>query len=324
MVLTFLVQYYVHSMPVPEDAEVVLIPRSLSIPLVQVSNRLGIAPVLTFADTVLWNWSLINPSGPIAIENMRFDNLLSGTDDERRFYETSARAELHGVEMLRLIHSCSNDGVRVADNLTRLASLIQGLSDIIQSVRAHVDPHVFHFEIREWWEGSQAGGPSTLRWVYEGYEAESASFDLCGPSAGQSSVMHALDLWLGIDHDPHHRRSSSQPGFMERMRRYMPGQHRDYLNLLAERPIRDLVARTPHLRESYNKAVTALKKLRDLHIRIAVLYVVSMARSADAKSLCPVAAMMDKMSTKKATGTGGNGLSVLLKTGRNNTQRALL
>jgi len=38
---------------------------------------------------------------------MRFTNLFSGTEDERNFYATSARAELAGVEMLHIINDYS-------------------------------------------------------------------------------------------------------------------------------------------------------------------------------------------------------------------------
>jgi len=60
---------------------------------------------------------------------------------------------------------------------------------------------------------------------------DSDTLDLSGPSAGQSSVMHALDIFLDIDHKLKDRRSPAPSannkkadlGFMERMRLYMPG-----------------------------------------------------------------------------------------------------
>jgi len=52
--------------------------------------------------------------------------------------------------------------------------------------------------------------------------------------------MHALDIFLDIDHKLKDRRSPAPSannkkadlGFMERMRLYMPGKHRDYLEHL--------------------------------------------------------------------------------------------
>lgn len=83
-VLAWLVNLYVHSIPSSsDDSDPVHVPKSLALPLVQVSRHLGCAPVLTFADTVLWNWELIDPDQPLSIDNMQFVNLFSGTEDEK-------------------------------------------------------------------------------------------------------------------------------------------------------------------------------------------------------------------------------------------------
>ncbi|KAJ7172059.1 Indoleamine 2,3-dioxygenase [Mycena filopes] len=348
LVLAWLVHYYVHSAP-PAAADVAsVVPKSLAIPLVAVSRHLGIAPVLTFADTVLWNWELVDASLPVSLDNMRFVNLFSGTEDERNFYATSARAEFRGIEMLRIIDEYNNlpnltdltSISKVARDLGRLTGIINDISDIIQGVRAVVDPHVFYWDLRPWFEGSDAKGPSAPGWIYEGVP-NSENLDLSGPSAGQSSVMHALDIFLDIDHKLRQRRSPAPSdankradhGFMERMRRYMPGKHREYLESLAATPrsIRDLAQQTPALRDPYDGAVLALKRLRDLHMRIACLYVVTMSRTTpDARGGCPVASMMDRLQNSRAAGkgptrgTGGNELALLLKAGRDATRRAAL
>ncbi|KAJ7685579.1 Indoleamine 2,3-dioxygenase [Mycena polygramma] len=348
LVLAWLVHYYVHSAPPASDDAAFVVPKSLAVPLVAISRHLGMAPVLTFADTVLWNWELVDASLPVSIENMRFVNLFSGTEDERNFYTTSARAEFRGIEMLRIIDEYNNlpnlsdwtSISKVARDLGRLTGIINDISDIIQGVRAVVDPHVFYWDLRPWFEGSDAKGPSAPGWIYEGVP-NSDQLDLSGPSAGQSSVMHALDIFLDVDHKLRQRRSPAPSdenkradhGFMDRMRRYMPGKHREYLASLAATPrsIRDLAQQTPALREPYDGAVMALKKLRDLHMRIACLYVVTMSRSTpDARAGCPVASMMDRLQSSRAAGngptrgTGGNELALLLKAGRDATRRTLL
>ncbi|KAF9052831.1 Indoleamine 2,3-dioxygenase [Panaeolus papilionaceus] len=348
MVLAWLVHFYVHSMPrSPEEAAVV--PRSLSVPLMAISRHLGFAPVLTFADTVLWNWELERPDQPLSADNMRFLNVFSGTDDERNFYRASAYAELSGVEILNIIDSFQSQPSptdfpsisKIARDLTRLASVIDDISEIIQSVRPTCDPHIFYWDIRPWFEGSDAKGPTDPGWIYEGFE-DSEDLDLSGPSAGQSSVMHALDIFLDVDHKLRQRRfpapsaenKRADHGFMERMRRYMPGKHQEYLRHLAASPnksIRELAQTTPALREPYDNAVMALKRLRDNHIRIACLYVVTMSRSTPgAKGGCPASAMIDRLHAARIAGkgpvrgTGGNELAVLLKAGRDATRRAIL
>jgi indoleamine 2,3-dioxygenase len=346
-VLAWLVHFYVHSLPPHTPDTPVCVPRALAVPLVQISRQLGFAPVLTFADTVLWNWELVNPNQPLSAENMSFLDVFSGTDDEKNFYRASAMAELRGVEMLRIIdeyHSLPNvtdmtSISKVARDLTRLAGIIDTISEIIQSVRPVCDPHVFYWDIRPWFEGSDAKGPAGPGWIYEGVE-DSHLLDLSGPSAGQSSVMHALDIFLDIDHKLRQRRypapspenKRADHGFMERMRRYMPGQHQEYLaRLSASSPsIREVAQSTLALREPYDTAVLALKRLRDSHIRIACLYVVTMSRSTPGKAGCPASAMINRIQNARKSGkgpvrgTGGNELSLLLKAGRDATKRAAL
>jgi indoleamine 2,3-dioxygenase len=82
---------------------------------------------------------------------------------------------------------------------------------------------------------------------------------------------------------------------------------------------------------AYNDAVLALKKFRDLHIRIACLYVVSMSRKGNGlplhggntgmPSMCPA---MRQRQLQPVRGTGGNELSLLLKSCRDATSRTLL
>ncbi|KAF8892440.1 Indoleamine 2,3-dioxygenase [Infundibulicybe gibba] len=347
LVLAWLVNLYVHSIPPSEDKSPIRVPKSLAVPLVDVSRRLGFAPVLTFADTVLWNWEPIRSDQPISIDNIRFTNLFSGKEDERNFYVASARAELRGVEMLKIIDdflSIPNFTdlttiSKVSRDLTRLTGIIEDIKEIIETIRPTCDPHVFYWDVRPWFEGSDAKGDDGPGWIYEGVE-DSDDLDLSGPSAGQSSVMHALDIFLDIDHKLQHRRfpapsdanKRADRGFMDRMRRYMPGKHRQYLAHLAESPqtIRELAQRIPALREPYNTAVLTLKRLRDAHMRVACLYIVSMSRSQPPSRGCPASAMIARMQSDRASGkgpvrgTGGNELSALLKAGRDATRRAAL
>lgn len=339
LVLAWLVHYFVHS--IPSSGKVpICVPESLAVPLVAVSHSLGMAPILTFADTVLWNWEPINPERPTTIENMCFQNLFSGTEDENNFYVASARSELRGAEILHIIEDfCSLPDTtdmtmlsKTARDLTRLADIIDDISDIMQSIRGTCDPHVFYWFIRPWFEGSDARG-SGEGWIYEGVP-NYQDLDLSGPSGGQSSIMQALDIFLDVDHKHHQRKNNPKAdvGFMERMRRYMPGRHRNFLARLAAtpRPLRDLALQTPMLQEPYDSVVRSLKKFRDMHMRIACRYIVTMSRSnPPGRAGCPVSAMMQKMGRTPGTGepvrgTGGNELCALLKAGRDATRRTLL
>jgi len=190
---------YVQSIPPPlpnAKPQPLHVPASLAVPLVAVSDALGIAPILTFADTVLWNWGLKDPDLPISPDNLRCKTTFSGTPDEENFYVCCASVELRGVEALRIILDYQNmaslhdeDAIeKVTDGLGRLAQVIGELKDILRSVRNNCEPHVFYFGIRPWFRGSDADGAESPGWIYDGVE-NTRQLELSGPSAGQSSLM---------------------------------------------------------------------------------------------------------------------------------------
>lgn len=234
LVLAWLVHFYARSIPrASDDKTPILIPQSLSIPLVRISNLLGIAPVLCFSDTVLWNWEKVDPSLPFSPDNMRSRHLFSGTEDERGFYMASARTELAGVELLEIIENFRTlpnrtdtaSLLKVSKDLVRLSTVIENMNDAIQSVRNSCQPHTFYWRVRPWYKGSDADGPDGPSWLYEGVP-DSHLLPLSGPSAGQSTVMHALDIFLDVDHKLEKRRQpvpspgnkKAEHGFMHRMR----------------------------------------------------------------------------------------------------------
>ncbi|THH19468.1 hypothetical protein EW146_g1697 [Bondarzewia mesenterica] len=338
MVLAFLINFYVHSQPPASDPSPIHIPSCLAIPMVNVSRILGTAPIMTFADVVLWNWKPLDPELPLSSNNVGFMHHLSGTEAEHEFYVLSAKAEIRGIEMLRIVDSYVHQKdttsfvavSKISKDLTRLAAIIQELTEIIARSRETVDPYIFYWHVRPWWNGSGASGPNAPKWIYDGVP-DSDTLDLGGPSAGQSTVMHALDVFLDVDHKLQKKRSpapsnlntKADKGFMERMRRYMPGKHQAFLVDFATIPIsiRTLAERTPLLREPFDTAVLALKKFRDAHIRIVCLYVVSMS------STIPPGSTEKSPREKKtgpARGTGGSELSTLLKAGRDATNRTML
>lgn len=343
-VLAYLTHFYAHSIPDQTEGSII-IPRSLATPLLEVSAILRIAPVLTFADTVLWNWDLVNPDLPVTEENIKFGvELFSGTEDERNFWFGNARVELLGVEVLHIINEYHNlpnvsdlaSICKINRLLTRLAAVVRQIEASMNSMRELVDPSTFYWQVRPWFNGSDSGtGPT---WVYED-GPDASTLDLSGPSAGQSSIMHTLDIFLDVDFKLKKRRypapsdanKRTDVSFMERMRRYMPGEHRDYLSHLSNssRPVRDLAQSTPAVREQYNALVSSLKKLRDSHMRIACLYIITMSRSTKIPPGCPVFAMMRRMERQQnqaghATGTGGMELSLLLKSNRDATARTAI
>ncbi|WWD17946.1 hypothetical protein CI109_102391 [Kwoniella shandongensis] len=230
IVLTFLAHFYAHTTPTPSPApaarDPIPVPACISVPLLTVSPLLGLPPILTYADTVLYNFLPANPT--IAPSNTlnppsSIITTFTNTRSEEQFFLISALTEIAGAEALRIMRQ-SLDELFIGDEkamrrltvyLKRLAMQIDKISDITMTLMKEVDPEEFYHLIRPWFRGGDADGPQSAGWDYMGLagengtsEAESASTEgrrgkmFSGPSAGQSSLIHAIDIFLTVDHSP--------------------------------------------------------------------------------------------------------------------------
>lgn len=246
-VLVFLMHMYIHSAPPPAEPTPHVVPACLAVPLCRISSELGITPILTYADNVLWNWNI--PKGrphELPTEGrIRSHTLFSGTPDEEHFYLTSARIELRGVTALSVMRSTLDELFigdatavrRIAAYLHRLSSVIDELTHLLLAVREGCDPAIFYHQVRPWFRGATSDNRG---WVFEGVDEDEAvkAASLSGPSAGQSSLIHALDVFLGVDHEKGEGRGA-EPSFLTKMEQYMPRHHRAFLQQL-RRPHRHL------------------------------------------------------------------------------------
>ncbi|KAH9914873.1 Indoleamine 2,3-dioxygenase [Epithele typhae] len=363
-VLAWIMHFYVHTTPVSEMS--IHIPAPVTVPLLQVCAQLQLPPVLTYSDDVLYNWAF--KTAPAAdghfvpkdeLYNLRCNTLFTGSRDEEEFYLSSARIELRGVEALSLMRvimdeAFVNDAIahrRITSYLTELAGVVRHCRQLLGAVRDGCDPSVFYNEIRPWFRGCDSDTRGR-RWVFDGLELDPTlkePTELSGPSAGQSSMIHALDIFLGVDRYSHSNfkadlaaRSTPAlavkksvgvlaplpapapaPGptpFLTRMQKYMPRHHRAFLRHLHAnpRPLRHLVeaADDDALRAAYDEAVTALKEFRDEHVRIVALYIIIPARQAQGAA-APAEAGVPK-------GTGGTDAYQFVKGVRDQTAGAIL
>ena len=348
--------FYAHSLPL--DIEI-RIPAPIIVPLLEVGAQLQLPPVITYSDNVFYNWALKVPSvEPIpAFDNLRTLTMFTGTRDEEEFYLTSTRIELRGVDALEVMRVTMDElfigdalaVCRITRYLHSLARVVDDLARLLLSVRDGCDPDIFYHSIRPWFNGADL---DSRRWNFEGIDAHPELVlpdELSGPSAAQSPLIHALDLFLGVDHASspssspimeHAAASAHVPPrapFLARMRAYMPRLHRDFLRYLAAapRPLREAVVRTGKapLTDAYNAALSALRGLRDAHLRIVTLYIIGPSHRAPsashARTLAKGAvkdcfAEKTGMSQSLLRGTGGTVLIQFLKSVRERTSEAVV
>ena len=311
-VLTFVLHFYIHSVPKPSPTAI-HIPPSLSVPLRAVSEHLGLPPICTYSDTICYNYSVLGSADDL--EDFAIHSTFSSTQDEVHFYRTQAMIEYRGAQAMPLMKSiiCAVDGSclrPVSTHLDRLASVIDELTKILENIRMDCNPAVFFNRIRVWFPGGKL--------VYDLEGGESAEEEWMGSSAAQSSIIQALDAFMGIEpltHKPQEKydvqpSNGSKMAFLARMRLYLPADHRAFLEelnrfgqqmrtFILDHPDRELSAGTM---EAYNRAIDAMQKFRSGHIRIVALYVTTQRRKGE-----------------KSDGTGGTSGVPFLKSIRDQT-----
>ncbi|KAF9643769.1 Indoleamine 2,3-dioxygenase [Thelephora ganbajun] len=345
-VLAWIVQYYIHTHA--EDDRPV-IPRGITIPLLRVCQQLLLPPIITYSDNVLYNWALIRPRTPPpeqmgfeallfplsasstasapALDNLKCLMTFTGTRDEEEFYLSSARIEFRGVEALELMRETMDEAFvgdntalrRITSYLQKLFAVIKDLAQLLAGIRQGCDPEFFYDQIRPWLKG-QDSCPAAIEWVFEGIDEDPTFIqptELSGPSAGQSSLISALDIFLGVSHD----KDPTSEQWLRRMRMYMPRHHRNFLRHLENnpRPLKALVEANrdhPGLLDAFNASVESLKELRDTHVRIVAIYIAGPARRATERH--------GQTGAGGVKGTGGTHAMSFVKSTRNNTTASKL
>ena len=267
--------------------------------------------------------------------NVEIISTFTSSASELAFFYLSLLCELHAPALLRLMSATLDESFfadplaipRISAYLVQIASIVDDLTAIVTSATitksyfgpredARIVPEVFYWEIRPWFNGGL--------WTYEGVPSEvegeenGCVMEWGGPSAGQSSLIHAVDLFLSIDHSPRpsapplgdtspassslrpsrsmtaeksREPPSSDSTFMTRAALYMPFHHRAFLAHLSSLHLRSpsnshpipsvrslALTHRPQLGESYDQAVTAMKVFRDLHMRLVSVFIVSQAK----------------------------------------------
>ena len=199
---------------------------------------------------------------------------------------------------------------QISTDLDQLAGVVDTLTEILSDIRGGCGPTVFFNRIRVWFPGAKL--------VYDLGGGESAEEEWMGSSAAQSSIIQALDAFLGIEpltHEPQEKydvQPSDGPkmAFLARMRLYLPADHRAFLEELNRfgRQMRGLILSHPDRKlateamKAYNRAIEAMRQFRNTHIQIVARYVTAEQKGGE-----------------KSSGTGGTSGVQFLKSIRDQT-----
>ncbi|KAF2124857.1 Indoleamine 2,3-dioxygenase [Dothidotthia symphoricarpi CBS 119687] len=326
--LAVFTQGYVWTGPEPSER----LPPAISIPFLEIAERLEVHPIATYAALNLWNWKPLEEGADLTQpENMVAVHTATGTDDESWFLIISnameARAGLLIHGMLAAMEAVErNDLPTIIYGLEYFKQSMVEIGKLLERMDERCNPQVFYHTIRPFLAGSMnmeaAGLPNGV--FYDEGEGKGSWRKYRGGSNGQSSLLQFCDAVLSVNH-------SRCGGFHAEMRRYMPGPHARFLDdIEAIANIRSYVDNhqdNTELLAAFNEAVAALSGFRDKHIALVTRYIIipsRMAKPAHNIKRTDIASASTKISSEKGQtlelrGTGGTKLIPFLRTSRDET-----
>ncbi|KEY68255.1 hypothetical protein S7711_04786 [Stachybotrys chartarum IBT 7711] len=349
--LGFMAHGYIWGGDSPSDR----LPPPISIPLLQISEKLQVPPVATYAALCLWNYKPLFMDEDIDnLENLATLNTFTGSLDESWFYLVSVAIEARGAPIIPLMLTAiaaarQNDSATVTRCLRAFAERLTDLTAILQRMHESCDPTVFYHRIRPFLAGSknmgEAGLPRGV--VYEDGSGNENYRQYSGGSNAQSSLIQFFDIVLGVEHRPtgekqepgsesDRGRRPSKHNFIQEMRRYMPGGHARFLaDVTQVANLREYVE--DHTGDSqlciaYDACLAMLSAFRDKHIAIVTRYIITPSREVRARSrsrspevarqrmnLAVASQKKENQGSRSQKGTGGTALIPFLKQARDET-----
>lgn len=259
-----------------EYPQATILPRQLALPLQQAADMLALPPVLNYAALVLHNWSRIDTTVSLDLDNLVTSRSLHGCADERWFFASMTAIEAAAGPAVAAMAdmawaTAELDTGAVEANLAVMAVGIADMTGVLVRLPELVDPKAFYHRTRP----LLSGWPEPV--VYSGVSSRPRSW--IGASGAQSALLQAFDTILGIRHSPEEQHT------LRGFRRYMPAGHRRFLSELESGlSVRDFIDRTAGsqdpLRDAYNDVIDKLTRFRKKHLEIAVCYVAKEAKKA--------------------------------------------
>ncbi|KAK7822998.1 hypothetical protein U0070_025815 [Myodes glareolus] len=298
---------YVWNQRRDDDVKEVL-PRNIAVPYRQLSDKLGLPPILSYADCVLANWKKKDPNG-----NMDVLFTFPGGDCGRGFFLVSLLVEIAASSAIQAVPTvCSavqhQDQKALEKAFEAIAESLNNARTYFQRMQNFVDPNQFFNVLRIYLSGWKNNPKLPNGLLYEGVSDTPEMF--AGGSAGQSSIFQCLDILLGIKHSSG---KGSPAEFLQEMREYMPPAHRNFLRSLESGPsVREFVMSRGNedVRNAYNNCVQGLVSLRKFHLEIVRTYIVKPSSN--------------QQHGGENRGTGGTNLMEFLKSVMKATENAIL
>ncbi|KAJ8328447.1 tryptophan 2,3- dioxygenase, variant 2 [Batrachochytrium dendrobatidis] len=311
----------------------------------------------------LSNWYKLDSDGPLDLSNIAISHTFTGTVDEAWFYLVPLAIEAAGAPAIKGLVDAQQaildkDHTALVSALYTISNATEGLTALLKRMYEKCDADIFFNRFRHYSRGSKNSQDVPNGVFYQGVTEMDEFVNLetpnpkgligtwrkyAGASAGQSPLIHTLDVGLDIHHVPMHGTlNESNPSFstdsksslparfpskphyvnpMLEMRESLSQDHQNFLRALGNGPsirahIASLSGDDNTAVVQFNRAVDNIKQFRDAHISLTAMYIVLQAKKA--------AAAAGESSSRVCVGTGGTDLVPFLKQTRDETVNALI
>lgn len=267
LMYSFFASAYVHEDP---ENPATTLPYCIAMPLITFSSKLKRPPILSYDSYCLCNWKR-KKKLPIEVDNLELiQNFLGGKDEDWFILihvDIEARASSI-IEGIAKAFSCISEGKSdelLDPALEFIACGLYNMNITMDRMPEHCDPAVYYKRVR----------PYIFSFENVSYEKINKSpVTYRGETGAQSSIIPAVITALGIKHE-----ESMLTKHLKDMRRYMPIEHREYLDnisLISEKcNIREEVIKlnSKRIKNTYNQCISSLIKFRDTHFNYAIEYI---------------------------------------------------
>lgn len=276
---SFIIQTYVWGEETVGD----VLPRNLAVPYCALAEAIGQFPLLPYSSYTLDNWGKLDPSGPIALENIYvIQNFIDGQDENwfiMVHVEIEARAGRALAAMPALIEAAkARDAAGVGAGLREVLAAWEAINPVFDRMISKCDPYIYYNRVRPYihgWKGNPALPDGVL---YEGVFGDKRQ-SFRGQTGSQSSIVPVMDALMGISHENDPLRE-----YLDELHAYRPPRHRKLIEAVAaESSVRPFVADCGDaaLVTLYNKIVDHVQKFRTRHLEYAAHYINKQAQGAD-------------------------------------------
>ena len=296
-----------------QDGLVDKMPCKLAIPWCHVSDHLKLNPVGCYASTILYNFCLRDRQAPWDFDNFHSACSFTGSKDEEGFYVSFVLMEILAAPTLIAISQVFDDMANHRNAAVEVC--LQTITHSLQKIRVEVKkmagrckPATFFTDIRPFQAGSKGLDALPNGIIYEGVD-DGKPRQYRGANGGQSAIIYAIDIALGTKH------YGDGKEFITEMKSYMPQEHRDFLERLAQMPpIREYCKNSgsSELVARFNGTVEELAKFRTDHVILVTRYIVNQKQHSNVNP------------TLSAKGSGGTDFMKLLKKIRNETLKFMI